>query len=757
MKKFTLLLILAAYFTFSFAGKLVQITYESDSEMKAFFKQKELTIHYAGEQFILATTENYNGDFTLVDDQAWSKGESYYIAWFWKGAENKYIEDVINIAEIIVQNNDYLLLKTDESNSIPPPTQGSVVRISNKEISLPSKNFTYTEGTLMYDPDIEAMMDAVDTELYIENVTHLQDYGTRNAYTAEAVEAQNWIKEQYESYGYTVELFDFSMPGGDASDNVLATKTGTKYPDEYVVIGGHYDSYAYGSTAPGADDDASGTCGVMEVARVMAEYETDRTVIFCAWSGEEYGLYGSEAWAEWAADEGLNILGYFNIDMCGYLHPGDEIHTDMIAPNSAQPLVDFYTDVCAMYLPDFIVEPGNLTGGDSDHTSFNNAGYMGIFPFEDSQNYSPYIHSGNDVVGTSVNSPEMAMYFIKAMIANVATMANFLAPPSNLMAMPGDESIELVWNEVYDIDNYNVYKDGSMVPVASPVEPYFLDEDVENFTTYTYYVTCVYSESGEESNPSNMVTVTPLPPMVFPFADDFEDGASYWNFESPWGLTTAQYNSASHSITESPSGSYGNNLETSATLYSFSLLNAESATLSFWTRYALETGYDYTWLEVSTNGTTWTELDEFNGNQSYWEQKEYSLDNFLGEPYVVVRFRFYSDVYVTDDGMYIDDLELNVVTSISGIEKPGMDRESISIQPNPFTASTSLELNCRKDGEVNVEILTATGKKVMSIERYCHSGPNRFEIDGSDLTGGVYYVVIHADGAVVTKKIILMQ
>lgn len=758
MKKFSLLLLFAAIMTFSYAGKLVQITYDTDQNMKALFAQPDINIHYAGNDFALATVmENYSGKFTLLDDQAWTKGDVYYIAWFYKGAENDYINQVGEISEIIAQTDDYLILKADETTRVHPPVQGSVVRVTSKKINLPAKSFSYTKGSLAVDPDIEAMMDEVDTVLYIENVTHLQDYGTRNAYTPEAIEAQDWIKEQYEGMGYDVELFDFPMPSGAASDNVLATKTGTKYPDEYVVIGGHYDSYAYGGTAPGADDDASGTCGVMEVARVMADYETDRTVIFCAWSGEEYGLYGSEAWAEWAADEGLNILGYFNIDMCGYRHPGDDIHTDMIAPASAQPLVDFYTDVCALYLPEFIVEPGNLTGGDSDHTSFNNAGFMGIFPFEDSQNYSPYIHSGNDLVGMSVNSPEMAMYFIQAMVANVATMANWLAPPSNLMAIPDDGTIELVWNEVYDIDHYNVYKNDEAEPIASPEVPYFVDEQVENFTTYTYYVTCIYTETGEESNPSNTVTVTPLPAMAFPFADDFENGAMYWNFESPWNLAITQYYSASHSISESPSGSYPNSTEASATLYSFSLENAISADLSFWTKYALEANYDYTWLEITTNGNNWIELDEFNGTLNSWSLKEYSLEDYLGEPYVQIRFRFYSDSYITADGMYIDDLELNVETSISGISGSEAENTLVRITPNPFRKSTAVEVNTATSGWVTVELYNATGEEIRSMKEFCHAGTSAFEVNAGDLPEGIYYVVVQAGGKTETRKLILLQ
>jgi hypothetical protein len=494
----------------------------------------------------------------------------------------------------------------------------------------------------------------------------------------------------------------------------------------------------------------------MEVARVMADFETDRTVIFCAWSGEEYGLYGSEAWADWAADEGLNILGYFNIDMCGYRHPGDEIHTDMIAPASAQPLIDFYTENCALYLPDFIIESGMLSGGDSDHTSFNNAGYMGIFPFEDSQNYSPYIHSANDIVGLSLNSAEMASYFIKAMVANVASMANLLAGPTNLVAIPGDGTIELMWDEVAGIDNYNIYKNGDPTPIASPDLPYYLDEDVVNFETYTYYVTCVYSDSGEESDPSSLVTVTPLPPMTFPFTDDFEDGAFYWSFDGSWGLSSSQYNSASHSMSESPMGNYSNNLDVSSTLYSFSLENVDIASFSFWTKYDLESGYDYTWLEISTDAINWTELDEFNGLQNAWTQKEYSLDNYLGEPYVVIRFHFYSDTWVTEDGMYIDDVELTLENIIGTQEQVSLE-DMVRIQPNPFTEETQLQINCNKPGELSVDVVNAIGKTVKRIDRAVNKGPNQITIDGSDLTKGLYYLIIRADGTTTTKKVILTE
>jgi len=263
----------------------------------------------------------------------------------------------------------------------------------------------------------------VDTNRVIEHVQHLQDYMTRDCFTTNAVEAQNWIKDQYTSLGLSVELQDFPLYNNNPSDNVLATMTGQVLPEEYIILGGHYDSRANGYDAPGADDNASGTSGVLEVAQILSQYKFQRSVIFCAFSAEEYGLSGSEAFVSRCVDQNLNILGYINMDMIGYLKPGNTLHSDMIAPTSAQALVDFYTAVTAIYLPTFPIGEGQLSGGDSDHTSFNNHGYQGIFPFEDAENYSPYIHTVNDLVGISFNSPLLASKLIQAGLASVATLA----------------------------------------------------------------------------------------------------------------------------------------------------------------------------------------------------------------------------------------------------------------------------------------------------------------------------------------------
>lgn len=672
MKRYFFLLIISLFTVQIMASDLVLIPTKTFDESKAHFKNPALTVNFYRDEFIIATLNGkFKSDYVLLDKNPWQDSFTYYLVYVDETVDKeKYYQRINDIADVLLDGGNYLVLRIDETihGQLPPAKNDGTVRISNNQVALPVQMFFNTSGRFDPDPFIVELLEEVTGENITATVQHLEDYGTRNCYEPESVEAQNWIREQFESWGLDVQIQDFPMSGGESSDNVIATLVGTKYPDEFIVIGGHYDSISYSGLEPGADDNASGTAGVMEVARVLSQYEFDRTIIFCAFSGEEYGLYGSGAYADSCAAAGMNIHGYLNMDMIGYLEPGSYIHTDLIYPQSAQELADYYTGVCATYLPDFVVEVGTLIGGDSDHTSFNNAGYMGIFPFEDGSDYSPYIHTSNDLVGPSYNNEEQAVQFTKAILATAVSMANRITPPQNLVAMPGDSEVQLQWGQMYDIDNYNVYRDGELV--ASPTDPEYLDGNVTNGTQYEYYVTAIYTSSGEESDPSNVVYATPMPPMGLPLTQDFENGAPYWDFEDTWGVSSQASHSPSHSITESPNGEYQNNQEIYAELTAFSLDGYTDASVSFWTKYNLESNYDYMWFEISTNGSSWTELEEFNGNQNSWTQKTYSLNSYLGEPYVKLRFHFYSDYYVTEEGMFIDDFE---ITAEGGMMTQGMD------------------------------------------------------------------------------------
>ncbi|HSE96807.1 MAG TPA: M28 family metallopeptidase [Blastocatellia bacterium] len=173
-------------------------------------------------------------------------------------------------------------------------------------------------------------------------IKKLADFHTRHTLSETESEtvgigaARRWIKAELERYSresggrLQVEFDEFTqkpaarIPREVQIVNVVATLTG-KQPeskDRIYVVSGHYDSRASDamdatSAAPGANDDASGTAAVMEMARVMSKYEFDATLVFMAVAAEEQGLNGSTHWAEMSKQKNLNIAGMITNDIIG--------------------------------------------------------------------------------------------------------------------------------------------------------------------------------------------------------------------------------------------------------------------------------------------------------------------------------------------------------------------------------------------------------------------------------------------------------
>lgn len=102
-------------------------------------------------------------------------------------------------------------------------------------------------------------------------------------------------------------------PGPVKYHNVIGIIPGTKYPDEYVIMGGHLDAF---DVATGGVDDGSGATPAMEAARLImkAGGKPQRTIIVALWAAEEFGLLGSKSWVEENKDKLDRISNYFNRD-----------------------------------------------------------------------------------------------------------------------------------------------------------------------------------------------------------------------------------------------------------------------------------------------------------------------------------------------------------------------------------------------------------------------------------------------------------
>ncbi|HRY31618.1 MAG TPA: M28 family peptidase [Bacteroidales bacterium] len=623
----------------------------------------------------------------------------------------------------------------------------------SQEISSPPRRpFLFRSAPLQADTMIINLLNQVNPDSIAATILHLQSYGTRDCMSPQAVQAQNWIRDKLQSYGLSVYTQDFPQPS-NSSDNVIATLSGTAFPDEYVVMGAHYDSYSYNSSAPGADDNGSGTAAVMEIARILSQQSFGRSIIFCLFSAEEYGLYGSQAYASGAAAGNMNILGYLNLDMCAYLY-GLPIRTNVIGPQTAQALLNFYQQTCSVYLPDFQVTIGGNLPGNSDHYSFNVNGYMGIFPFEDVNHYSPYIHTPDDVFGTSANSMDMAAVFARSVMATAVSMATTIPPPLGLTAMPDVQEIQLNWkNPGVQATEYRIYRNDMNQVYAVTTDTFYTDFSVVTGNLYEYAVTMVAQGNNQESPKSDIVLVKAVGPLPLPYADDFENGDTYWAGVDGWSLTTASYHTAFHSLTDSPQGNYGNGISHTVYLNPFSLAGYGYATVEYQARFNLENGFDYVYLEGST-GDEYQLLASHSGNQATWSLFGADLSAFAGQPYVSLRFRIVSDTSNVADGFYLDDFVINV--SPVGLEGPAEDMpESVFCRPNPFNDQTEITFYHAVAGFVSLSVYNSTGQEVaMLCDGFLAPGWHTFVFDGRTLKSGYYFFRLNTGKQLISGKLI---
>jgi len=132
------------------------------------------------------------------------------------------------------------------------------------------------------------------------------------------------------------DIRNYFKPGPVAYHNVIGVIKGYKYPDEYVMMGGHLDAF---DVATGGVDDGSGITPVMEAARLImaAGGKPERTILVCLWAAEEFGLLGSKHWVESNSDKLPRISNYFNRD------GGPTVASGLTVPEA---MFDDFSKVC---------------------------------------------------------------------------------------------------------------------------------------------------------------------------------------------------------------------------------------------------------------------------------------------------------------------------------------------------------------------------------------------------------------------------
>jgi hypothetical protein len=164
----------------------------------------------------------------------------------------------------------------------------------------------------------EELMDCVDPALHYADLEFISAERVPDSPHWQAV--QDLCADRLTELGYEVSLQDYGT-----GINVVGLRAGTTSPDEHVIVGAHYDHIPGCS---GADDNGTGVASALEVARILADIPTPRTLMITCWDEEETGLIGSAAQAQIALDTSLVVTAVFSLDSIGYA--SDEPNSQMV-------------------------------------------------------------------------------------------------------------------------------------------------------------------------------------------------------------------------------------------------------------------------------------------------------------------------------------------------------------------------------------------------------------------------------------------
>jgi hypothetical protein len=294
---------------------------------------------------------------------------------------------------------------------------------------------------------------------------------------------------------------------------------------------------------------------------------------------------------------------------------------------------------------------------------------------------------------------------------------------------------------------------------------YLLDAGIESGQVFRYLL------SVDNGDFIVSDTITKIFGTEIPIFED--DGEDMQNWTSAkWNITSSDFHSPVHSITDSPSGNYtddANNIIKLDTV--IDLQGVSIAFLRFWAKWEIEAGFDFAQLqikEISTNnwitlpgkytkaGSSYQDQGKplYDGFQN-WVQEEIDISSFAGKE-IECRFRLVSDSYLTEDGFYFDDFAVTVVSNTTGVNTSGKVNDLFvsDAYPNPANHAFSVQYNLNQDNHnFRIELFDAVGNCLISKQLDNQRGMVKLNI--LNLASGIYFYRI-TDGNVISisKKLI---
>ena len=231
-------------------------------------------------------------------------------------------------------------------------------------------------------------------------MTKLVSFGTRHSTSPGFAGARAWARDQLKRLKYKTSLQKVPVPGG-TSTNLIADRKGSGAGRrKLVVVTAHLDSINLAggpeAPAPGADDNASGSAGVLEIASVLQDQPIVHDLRLILFGGEELGLFGSKKHVDsLSSAERARMDAVVNMDMIGSRN--NALPTVLIEGGVlSKPVMEGLSEAAATYTQ--LAVQTSLNPFNSDHVPFIKAGIPAVLTIEGADSTNETVHSERDTL-----------------------------------------------------------------------------------------------------------------------------------------------------------------------------------------------------------------------------------------------------------------------------------------------------------------------------------------------------------------------
>lgn len=379
------------------------------------------------------------------------------------------------------------------------------------------------------DSTLFSIIKEINADSIAYNIQQLENFGTRYRYNLNRLSVANWIKNRYTSFGIKDVVLDTFLLGDNINPyeyNVIATIKGKKYPDQVILIGGHYDTSCGESLnliAPGADDDASGTSAAIEIARAIQakNYTPDYTLKFVGFASEEGMLSGNSgaynlAYKMQRARTDLFLM--INLDMIANTdNAEDNTKFKLMYPEKQAYLFESFALLTKKFSKITKCLPSYVTLNFADAGSFLAYGFPTVYLEEASR--SDFVHSTNDLL-KNCNIPYCTeITRAAAAILLSAYPHRSIISDLNIKNNGDGKSISLSWNNLnpQEYKNYRVKIGTKLCEPSDTIHTTLQKYTLTNLTCGTLYyfgISAIDNEGKESHVYETTFTpfISPLPP-----------------------------------------------------------------------------------------------------------------------------------------------------------------------------------------------------------------------------------------------------